>query len=75
MGRKKGSVSGNSQDYRDNKRRTSTMIPIFEECNCYYLDRGDDKTAKRLTNFVMEPVKGIQMQDGSKTEIEFSLRD
>lgn len=75
MGRKKGSGSGNSQDYRDNKRRTNTMIPIFEEHNCYYLDRGDDKTAKRLTNFVMEPVKGIQMQDGSKTEIEFFLRD
>lgn len=62
-------------DYQDRQKRTSSMIPIFEEHNCYYLDRGNEQTAKRLTNFVMEPIKGIQMLDGSKTEIEFTLQD
>lgn len=69
------SVSDNVQDYEDRKIRTSSVIPIFEEHNCYYLDRGNEQTAKRLTNFVMEPLKGIKMQDGDKTEIEFHLQD
>lgn len=66
---------GKTQDYQDCKRRISSMIPIFEERNCYYLDRGNEQTAKQLTNFVMEPLKGIKMQDGDKTEIEFHLQD
>lgn len=67
--------SDNTQDYQDRKRRTNSVIPIFEEHNCYYLDRGNEQTAKQLTNFVMEPLKGIKMQDGDKTEIEFHLQD
>lgn len=63
------------QDYQDRQRRTNSVIPIFEEHNCYYLDRGNEQTAKRLTNFVMEPVKAVEMQDGAKTEIEFVLQD
>ncbi len=63
------------EDYKDQRRKTSSVIPIFEEHNCYYLDRGNDQTAKKLTNFVMEPLKGIQMPDGSKTEIEFTLQN
>lgn len=68
-------VSDDSQNYQDRKRRISSVIPVFEEHNCYYLDRGDEQTAKQLTNFVMEPLKGIKMQDGDKTEIEFRLQD
>lgn len=63
------------KDSLDRKNKTSSMIPIFEERNSYYIDRGNDQTAKKLTNFVMEPIRGIQMQDGSKTEIEFVLQD
>ena len=68
-------VSGPQQDYQDHKRKTNSVIPIFEEHNCYYLDRGSEQIAKNLTNFVMEPLKGIKMQDGDKTEIEFTLQD
>ena len=68
-------VSDNHQDYQDQRRKTNSVIPIFEEHNCYYLDRGNEQTAKQLTNFVMEPLKGIKMQDGDKTEIEFHLQD
>lgn len=68
-------ANDNTQDYQDRKRKTSSLIPIFEERNCYYLDRGNEQTAKQLTNFVMEPLKGIKMQDGDKTEIEFHLQD
>lgn len=63
------------QDYQDRQRRTNSVIPIFEEHNCYYLDRGSEQTAKRLTNFVMQPVKAVEMQDGTKTEIEFMLQN
>lgn len=68
-------ANDNTQDYQDRKRKTSSVIPVFEERNCYYLDRGNEQTAKQLTNFVMEPLKGIKMQDGDKTEIEFVLQD
>ena len=68
-------ANDNTQDYQDRQRKTSSLIPIFEERNCYYLDRGNEQTAKQLTNFVMEPLKGIKMQDGDKTEIEFHLQD
>ena len=67
--------SATQQDYQDRQRRTNSVIPIFEEHNCYYLDRGNEQTAKRLTNFVMEPIKAVEMQDGTRTEIEFVLQD
>ena len=65
----------NTQDSQDRQKKTSSVIPIFEEHNCYFLDRGNEQTAKQLTNFVMEPLMGIKMQDGDKTEIEFRLQD
>lgn len=67
--------STSHQDCQDRQRKTNSVIPIFEEQNCYYLDRGNEQTAKRLTNFVMVPIKSVEMQDGTKTEIEFVLQD
>lgn len=67
--------SAAQQGCQDHQRKTSSVIPIFEEHNCYYLDRGNEQTAKRLTNFVMEPVKAVEMQDGTKTKIEFVLQN
>lgn len=48
---------------------------ICEKHDGYYLYLGEDKGYKQLSNFLMEPLNSIDMPEGNKIEMRFSLRN